>query len=34
LRYRLKDVCDTLNYDLRNLTDGGSVVMERPRPRS
>jgi alpha-amylase len=31
LRYKLKDVCDTLNYDLRNLTDGGSVVMKRPR---
>ena len=30
LRYKLKDVCDTLNYDLRNLTDGGSVVMKRP----
>jgi len=24
-------VCDTPNYDLRNLTDGGSVVMKRPR---
>jgi alpha-amylase len=31
LRCKLKDVCDTLNYDLRNLTDGGSVVMKRPR---
>jgi alpha-amylase len=31
LRYKLKDVCDTPNYDLRNLTDGGSVVMKRPR---
>ena len=30
LRYKLKDVCDTLNYDLRNLTDGGSIVMKRP----
>ena len=30
LRYKLKDVCDTLNYDLRNLTDDGSVVMKRP----
>ena len=30
LRYKLKDVCDTPNYDLRNLTDGGSVVMKRP----
>jgi alpha-amylase len=30
LRYQLKDVCDTLNYDLRNLTRGGSVVMNRP----
>jgi alpha-amylase len=30
LRYKLKDVCDTLNYDLRNLTDGGTVAMKRP----
>src|SRR6202042_3392640 len=30
LRYKLKDVCDTPKYDLRNLTDGGSVVMKRP----
>jgi alpha-amylase len=30
LRYKLKDVCDTLNYDLRNLTYGGTVVMKRP----
>jgi alpha-amylase len=30
LRYKLKDVCDTPNYDLRNLTDGGAVVMKRP----
>jgi len=33
LRYKLKDVCDTLNYDLRGLTDEGSnssVVMKRP----
>ncbi len=30
LRYKLKDVCDTLNYDLRNLTDGGAIVMKRP----
>ncbi len=30
LRYKLKDVCDTLNYDLRNLTDDGAVVMKRP----
>jgi len=30
LRYKLKDVCDALNYDLRNLTDGGAVVMDRP----
>ena len=22
LRYKLKDMCDTLKYDLRNLTDG------------
>jgi alpha-amylase len=31
LRYKLKDVCDTPKYDLRNLTDGGTVVMKRPR---
>ena len=30
LRYQLKNVCDTPNYDLRNLTYGGSVVMKRP----
>lgn len=30
LRYKLKDVCDTPNYDLRNLTDGGSVSAARP----
>jgi alpha-amylase len=30
LRYKLKDVCDTPNYDLRNLTDGGSVAAARP----
>jgi alpha-amylase len=30
LRYQLKDVCDTLNYDLRNLTREGAVVMDRP----
>jgi len=30
LRYKLKDVCDTPNYDLRNLTDAGAVVMKRP----
>ena len=30
LRYKLKDVCDTLNYDLRNLTDDGAVVAARP----
>jgi alpha-amylase len=30
LRYKLKDVCDRPNYDLRNLTDGGAVVMKRP----
>jgi len=30
LRYKLKDMCDTLNYDLRNLTYGGTVVMKRP----
>jgi alpha-amylase len=30
LRYKLKDVCDKPNYDLRNLTDGGAVVTKRP----
>ena len=30
LRYRLKGVCDTPNYDLRLLTEGGTVVMKRP----
>ena len=33
LRYKLKDVCDSLNYDLRNLTGGGeeaAIVMNRP----
>lgn len=30
LRYKLKDMCDTLQYDLRNLTDDGSVVTKRP----
>jgi len=30
LRYKLKDVCDKPSYDLRNLTDGGAVVMKRP----
>lgn len=30
LRYKLKDVCDTPHYDLRNLTDGGAVVTARP----
>jgi alpha-amylase len=30
LRYKLKDVCDTPNYDLRNLTNEGTVVMRRP----
>jgi alpha-amylase len=30
LRYKLKDVCDTPNYDLRKLTDDGAVVMKRP----
>jgi len=30
LRYRLKDVCDTPSYDLRNLTQDGVVVMRRP----
>ncbi len=30
LRYKLKDVCDTQNYDLRKLTDGESVSAGRP----
>src|ERR1700750_178129 len=30
LRYKLKDLCDTLKYDLRNLTNDGSVVASRP----
>ena len=30
LRYKLKDVCDKPNYDLRNLTDGASVSAARP----
>ena len=30
LRYKLKDVCDKPNYDLRNLTDGESVSAARP----
>lgn len=30
LRYKLKGVCDTPNFDLRQLTDGGSIVMKRP----
>ena len=30
LRYKLKAVCDTPNFDLRQLTDGGTVVMKRP----
>jgi len=30
LRYKLKDVCDTPNYDLRNLTDGESISAGRP----
>ena len=33
LRYKLKDACDTLNYDLRNLTGGGeeaAIMMNRP----
>jgi alpha-amylase len=30
LRYKLKDVCDTPNYDLRNLTDDGSISACRP----
>jgi alpha-amylase len=31
LRYKLKGVCDTPNFDLRQLTDGGTVVMKRPQ---
>jgi alpha-amylase len=30
LRYKLKNVCDQLDYSLLNLTDGGSVVAARP----
>jgi len=30
LRYRLKDVCDTPNYDLRKLTEEGMIVTQRP----
>lgn len=30
LRYKLKDLCDTMNYDLRNLCDGDSVSSARP----
>jgi alpha-amylase len=30
LRYKLKDLCDTPNYDLRNLTDAESVSACRP----
>jgi alpha-amylase len=30
LRYKLKDVCDTTNYDLRQLTGDGAVVAQRP----
>lgn len=30
LRYKLKGVCDTPSFDLRELTDGGAVVMKRP----
>ena len=30
LRYKLKDLCDTPSYDLRNLTDGHSVSAARP----
>ena len=30
LRYKLKDLCDTPNYDLRKLTDGESVSAARP----
>ena len=30
LRYKLKYVCDSPNYDLRNLTDEGSVSAARP----
>ncbi len=30
LRYKLKDVCDTPNYDLRGLTKGEGVLIDRP----
>jgi len=31
LRYKLKDLCDEPNYDMRKLTDGGSVLTKRPQ---
>jgi alpha-amylase len=31
LRYQLKKICDEPNYDFRNLTRGGNVVMNRPQ---
>jgi alpha-amylase len=30
LRYRLKDLCDTFGYSLRNLVDGGTLMKDRP----
>ena len=30
LRYKLKGVCDEPGFDLRKLTDGGSIVTKRP----
>lgn len=30
LRYKLKDVCDTLQYDLRKMTEDGAIVTKRP----
>jgi alpha-amylase len=30
LRYRLKDLCDTYGYDLRNLIDFGTLMKDRP----
>jgi alpha-amylase len=31
LRYQLKKICDEPNYDLRNITKGGSVLLNRPK---
>ena len=31
LRYKLKEVCDTFHYDLRELTQDGAIVTNSPR---